>query len=71
MRTRISIAGLMWGVLLLALGLAALKSGSDAWSATIFLLTSGTLGLGVVGVVCDAPVARRWCVRLTVFATSQ
>ena len=38
-RTRVSIAGLMWAVCLSAVGLAALKSGGDAWSGSIFLLT--------------------------------
>ena len=53
-RTRVSIAGLMWAVCLSAVGLAALKSGSDAWSGSIFLLTCGTLAVGVVGIACDA-----------------
>lgn len=66
-RTRVSIAGLMWAVFLSAIGLAALKSGSDAWSGTIFLLTCGTLALGVVGIACDVPEARRWWVGFTVF----
>ncbi|WP_165227271.1 hypothetical protein [Aquisphaera insulae] len=66
-RTQISIAGLMWTIVLMAIGLAALKSGSETWSATIFLLTCGTLALGVVGIVCDAPVARRWWVGFTAF----
>ena len=52
---------------MVAVGLAALKSGSDAWSGSIFLLTCGTLALGVVGIACDAPAARRWWVGFTVF----
>ena len=66
-RRPVSIAGLMWAVLLSALGLAALKSGSDAWSGSIFLLTCVTLALGVVGIACDVPTARRWWVGFTVF----
>ena len=65
-RTRVSIAGLMWAVFLSAVGLAALKSGTDAWSGSIFLLTCGTLAVGVVGVACNAR-ARRWWVGFTVF----
>jgi hypothetical protein len=66
-RRRVSIAGLMWAVFLLAVGLAALKSSSDAWSGSIFLLTCGTLAVGVVGIACDVPAARRWWVGFTVF----
>ena len=66
-RTRVSIAGLMWAVCLSAVGLAALKSGGDAWSGSIFLLTCGTLAVGVVGIASDAPDARRWWVGFTVF----
>jgi hypothetical protein len=67
LRTRASIAGLMWVVLVVALGLAALKSGTDQWSSAIFLLTCAAMALGIVGIVCDAPVARRWWVGFTVF----
>jgi hypothetical protein len=66
-RRRVSIAGLMWAVLLVAVGLAALRSGSDTWSGSIFLLTCGTLASGVVGIACDVPDARRWWVGFTVF----
>ena len=67
LRTRASIAGLMWVVLVVALGLAGLKSGTDLWSASIFLLTCAAMALGIVGIVCDAPAARRWWVGFTVF----
>jgi hypothetical protein len=66
-RRPVSIAGLMWAVFLSAVGLAALKSGSDAWSGSIFLLTCGTLALGIVGIACDVPAARRWWVGFTGF----
>jgi len=67
LRTRASIVGMMWTVCVAAVGLAALKANTDAWSGTILLLTCGAMALGLVGVACDAPVSRRWWVGFTVF----
>lgn len=48
---RYSIGGLMGAVVVAAVGLAALRSHSEAWAGGMLLLTCGTLALAVVGAV--------------------
>src|SRR6516164_7292040 len=64
---RFSIAGLMAVVLIAALGLAALRSGSETMASTVFLPTCGVLALGVVGVACGKRTERAWWVGFTSF----
>jgi hypothetical protein len=47
---RFSIAGLMITVLVVAIGVAALRQSSPMWAGLIFLLTCGVLSLGTVAV---------------------
>jgi hypothetical protein len=68
MRTvRFPIAGLMAVVLFVALGLAALRNGSQTWAGATFLLTCGVLCLAVVGVVCGGEAARAWWLGFALF----
>jgi hypothetical protein len=57
---RTSIAGLMGIVLMAALGLAALRNASQAWSGAIFLLTRGVLGLAIIKAVYRRGADRAW-----------
>ena len=49
---RFRVAGLMGAVLVIALGLAALRDASETWAGMTFLLTCGVLCLAIVGIVC-------------------
>jgi hypothetical protein len=64
---RFSIAGLMGLVLVAAIGLAALRTGSEAWAGVMLLLTCGVLALAVVGVFCGAPSERSWWLGFALF----
>jgi hypothetical protein len=64
---RFSVAGLMGVVLVVAVGLAALRSGSDVWAGAVFLLTCGVLALSAVGSVVDTRGARAWWLGFTAF----
>ena len=64
---RTSIAGLMAVVLVVALALVALRSGSKAWAGTTFLVTCGVLALAVVGAVCRGGSARAWWLGFALF----
>jgi hypothetical protein len=57
-KLRFTIGGLMWVVLMLAIGLAAWKNANAAWAGAIFLLTCGSLGLAIIGSVCHRDAAR-------------
>jgi hypothetical protein len=58
---RTSIAALMSTVVVLAIGLAALRSGSANWAGVVFLLTCGAVALALVGSVTDTRASRpRW-----------
>ncbi len=57
---RFTISGLMGVVLVAAIGLAALRSGSYAWAGAMFLLACGILALATVGAVCAKPSGRAW-----------
>ncbi len=50
---RMTIARMMGGVLVVAVGLAALRSGSHIWAGAVFLLACGVLSLAAVGSVID------------------
>ena len=47
-RLRFTIAGMLGVVAFVAVGIAALRSGSDLWAATIFTLTAATLASAVL-----------------------
>jgi hypothetical protein len=68
MRTvRFPIAGLMWAVLVAALGLAALRSSSELWAGATFLATCGILCLAIVGIVCRTDETRAWWLGFALF----
>ena len=59
MRTiRFPIAALMGAVVVVALGLAALRNASDLWAGATFLVTCGVLCLAIVGAVCRTGTER-------------
>jgi hypothetical protein len=64
---RFSIAGLMGAVLIVALGLAALRSASATWSSATFLATCGLLCLALVGAVCRGEAERAWWLGFALF----
>ena len=66
-RVRVSIAGLMGVVLVVALGLMAMRSGSYTWASAVLLLTCGLLSLGIVGMACGGTGERAWWVGFCVF----
>jgi hypothetical protein len=68
MRTfRFPIAALMAAVLIVALGLAALRNSSATWAGVMLLLTCGVLCLAVVGVVCGGDARRAWWLGFALF----
>jgi hypothetical protein len=68
MRTiRFPIAGLMLAVLVVALGLAALRNASEIWAGATFLLTCAVLTLAIVGVVCRDQSERAWWLGFALF----
>src|SRR3954453_21351554 len=54
-------------VLIVSVGLAALRSGSDIWAGVVYLLTCGALALAAVGSVVDTRGARAWWLGVTAF----
>ncbi len=50
-RARVSIAGLMGLIVMIALSVAALRSPTPLWSGTIFTLSLAALGVSLVGLV--------------------
>jgi hypothetical protein len=64
---RFSIAALMGLVLVAAIGLAALRNGSETWAGVMLILTCGVLALAVVGVFCGAPSDRSWWLGFAIF----
>ena len=66
-KLRFPIAGLMAAVLVIALGLAALRNASGTWAGSTFLLTCAVLCLAVVGVVCRAGAERAWWLGFALF----
>ena len=68
MRTiRFPIAGLMIAVLVVALGLAALRNNSETWAGATFQLTCAVLTLAIVGVVCRDQSQRAWWLGFALF----
>jgi hypothetical protein len=64
---RMKISGLMAVVLVVAVGLAALRSGSAIWAGACFLLTCGVLALAAVGSVFDTRGTRAWWLGIAIF----
>lgn len=64
---RISIAGLMGVVLVIALGLAALRHPSPIRAGVAFLVTRGALTLAVVGAICRVGKERAWWLGFALF----
>jgi hypothetical protein len=68
MRTiRFPISGLMGAVLVVALGLAAMRNASETWAGIIFLLTCAVLGLAIVGTICRGDGERAWWLGFAIF----
>ena len=57
----------MVAVLIVALGLAALRNSSATWAGMTFLLTCAVLCLAIVGVVCDGNARRAWWLGFALF----
>jgi hypothetical protein len=55
-RPRMSLAGLM----VLVLGIAALRDASETWAGIVHLLTLGLLGVSILGVVYRSGGRRAW-----------
>ena len=64
---RFSIAALMAAVLIVALGLAAMRNFSATWAGVTFLVTCAVLCLAVVGIVCDGDARRAWWLGFALF----
>ncbi len=64
---RFPIAGLMIVVLVVALGLAALRNASETWAVATFLLTCAVLTLAIVGVACGGESHRAWWLGFALF----
>ncbi len=68
MRTfRLPIAGLIWAVVVAALGLAALRNASHVWAGATFVATCGVLWLAIVGVVCRTDKSPAWWLGFALF----
>ena len=66
-RFRFTIGGIMAVVLVLAIGLAALKSTSGVWAGVMLVLTYGTLGLAIVGAILCRGADQAWWLGFAVF----
>jgi hypothetical protein len=64
---RFSMARLMGVVVAAAVGLAALVKPSPTWAGAIFLVTSGVLGLAIVGALYRRGAPQAWWVGFCVF----
>ena len=58
---------MMIAVLILALGLAALRNPTEMWAGWVALVTKALLCLAVVGAVCCTGRERAWWLGLAVF----
>jgi hypothetical protein len=54
-------------VLVVSLGLVALRSGSTDWAGVLFMVTCGALGLAIVGSVFGADADRAWWLGFAIF----
>jgi hypothetical protein len=66
-KIRFSIAWLMTVVLVAAVGLGALRNGSEAWAGLVLMLNCGALMLALVGAVCRGPGERAWWLGFALF----
>ena len=66
-RPRISLAGLMGTILVLAIGVAALRDASETWAGVMLLLTLGLLGVSILGVIYRRDARRAWWVGFALF----
>ena len=66
-RPRVSLSGLIVGVLACGLGLAALRNASPTWAGSILLLTLGLLAVAVIGVVHRREERRAWWLGFALF----
>jgi hypothetical protein len=64
---RFSIARLMGIVVVVAVGLAAVRSPSETWAGAMLLLTCGILALGVVGAIAHRGTRRMWWLGFSLF----
>jgi hypothetical protein len=67
---RFSIAWLMTVVLILALGLAALRNPTELWAGAVPLATEAMFCLAIVGAVCRTGRERVWWLGVAVFGWS-
>jgi hypothetical protein len=66
-RFRFSIAGLMRAVVVIAIGMAALRYASPLWAAAVFLSVSAVHALSVLGAVCIRGQQRAYHLGRSVF----
>lgn len=66
-RPRFSIAGLMGLVVVVAVGVAALRSGSEDWAGIVLTLTLGLLGAAVLGAIYRTGPRRAFWVGFALF----
>jgi hypothetical protein len=66
-RIRFTIARLMGVVLIMALGLAALRTPTEAGAGVMLLFTCGLVMVSLVGAVCRAPAERAWWLGFALF----
>src|SRR5579871_6327380 len=55
---RVSLGYLTVSILIIAMGLAALRSGTEAWAGVMLLSTCGFLVIAVAGALCRSGAAR-------------
>lgn len=66
-KLRFTLAGLMVFVLVAAVGLAALRNASPAWSGSIYLLSRAVLGLGIILAIYRRGADRAWWLGFCLF----
>jgi hypothetical protein len=64
---RFPIAGMMAAVLIVALGLAAVRNASPTWASVTFLSTCAVLCLAIVGIICRGETERAWWLGFALF----
>lgn len=66
-KLRTSIAGMMGLILVGALGLAALRSATEAWAALVLAVTLGLLGFAILGAIYRRDDGRAWWAGFALF----
>src|SRR4051794_21863807 len=66
-RLRMSLAGLMVLVLVLGIGIAALRDASETWAGIVLLLTLGLLVVSILGVIYRNGGRRAWWLGFGIF----